>query len=82
MVTGRVILRGPVLESEAAHVLRLARAVPGVIEVVDRLERHETADVLALQGAPRRRHTKGTWPPAAQAGATGVGAMMIAYGCS
>jgi uncharacterized membrane protein len=80
VVTGRVILRGAILESEAPHLLRLARSVPGVIEVVDRLERHETADVLALQGAPRRRHTKGTWPPAAQAGATGVGALMVMYG--
>lgn len=80
VVTGRVILRGPVLDSEANHLLRLARAVPGVLEVVDRLERHETADVLALQGPPRRRHTKGTWPPAAQAGATGAGALMMMYG--
>lgn len=80
VVTGRVILRGPILESEAPHLLRLARSVAGVIEVVDRLERHDRPDVPALQGPPRRRHTKGTWPPAAQAGATGAGALMLMYG--
>jgi uncharacterized membrane protein len=78
---GHVILRGPVLEHEAPALLRMARIVPGVIDVIDRLERHATAEsVPALQGKGRRRRTKGTWPPAAQAGATGAGALMAAYG--
>jgi uncharacterized membrane protein len=80
VVSGRVILRGPVLEHEAAEVVKHARAVPGVREVLDRLERHAVAgNIPSLQGG-RRRKAKGTWPPAAQAGATSAGALLMAYG--
>jgi uncharacterized membrane protein len=49
--------------------------------VLDRLERHASAgNIPALQGQGRRRKAKGTWPPAAQAGATSAGALLMAYG--
>jgi uncharacterized membrane protein len=80
VVSGRVVVRGPVLAHEAAEVLKVARAVPGVREVVDGLERHASADIPALQGQGRRRKARGTWPPAAQAGATSLGALLFAYG--
>lgn len=48
---GEVTLEGPVLRSEVRRLLRAARAVPGVREVVDRLEQHESAgNVPGLQG--------------------------------
>jgi len=80
VVAGRVILRGAVLAHEAQDVIRHARAVAGVREVVDKLERHAAADVPSLQGQGRRRKAKGTWPPAMQAGATSLGALLFAYG--
>src|SRR5690606_33778 len=55
---GRVILRGPVFTLEANDLLRSVRKVPGVREVVDRLERHDTAgSISALQGEGRVRRT-------------------------
>ena len=81
VIAGRVILRGPILAHEASDVVKLARAVPGVREIVDKLERHTSPDQIpALQGQGRRRAARGTWPPAAQAGATSVGALLLAYG--
>jgi uncharacterized membrane protein len=81
VVAGRAILRGPILADEADEVVRAARSVAGVRDVVDRLERRVTAQgVPGLQGQGRRRRAKGTWPPAAQAGATSVGALLFAYG--
>jgi hypothetical protein len=48
---GVVTLAGPIFESEAAQLLAGVRAIPGVREVDDSLERHQTADhVPALQG--------------------------------
>ncbi len=53
---GRVTLSGPILASEADHLLSHARSVRGVHEVIDRLERHESADrVPGLQGGSGRR---------------------------
>ncbi|HSD90676.1 MAG TPA: SRPBCC family protein [Kofleriaceae bacterium] len=82
VVRGRLILLGPILEGEAAQVLRCAKSTPGVLEVVDRMERHATAaNIPSLQGpGRRRRQAKGTWPPAMQASATGAGALLMAYG--
>lgn len=81
VVAGRVVMRGHVIANEADDVIKEARDVPGVREVVDRLERHASPEgIPSLQGPPRRRRARGTWPPAAQAGATSVGAVMLAYG--
>jgi uncharacterized membrane protein len=78
---GVVELRGPVLADEATDVLRHARLVPGVGDIVDSLERHEVADgVPSLQG-PRNRPRHGLartrWPPALR---WGLGAAGIALG--
>jgi uncharacterized membrane protein len=76
---GRATLRGAVLAKEAERVLRTVRHIAGIREVVDRMERHETADTIpALKraGRPPRR----AWTPTAQAAATGIGAAMFLYG--
>jgi hypothetical protein len=53
---GHVVVRGPILSSEADRVLRAARSVRGVSDVEDRLERHCAAEgVPALQGEGRPR---------------------------
>ncbi|HEY5920858.1 MAG TPA: SRPBCC family protein [Kofleriaceae bacterium] len=76
---GRVILRGAVLLHEADFVLRAARRVAGVREVVDRMERHDTPGAIqSLQGegrAPRRK-----WSPTAQVAASGAGTLLALYG--
>jgi uncharacterized membrane protein len=77
---GRVILRGPVFTYEADHVVRSVRRVPGVREVVDRMERHETAgSISSLQGVGRRRQRR-VWSPTAQVAATGFGTALLLYG--
>jgi hypothetical protein len=81
----RVTLSGPVLAREAEEVLSRVRSVRGVQDVVDQLERHETADgVPALQGGVSRRGDEfellqENWTPAARllVGATG-GALALA----
>ena len=50
-VGGAVTLRGPVLANEADGIVREVRRVAGVDAIYDRLERHTTADIPALQGA-------------------------------
>ncbi len=80
---GRAILRGPILEREAASALACARRVSGVREVIDRLERHMHAGRIAeLQGEGHvlAKKKSEAWPPLLQAGATGAGALMLLYG--
>src|SRR6185369_1563146 len=80
VLDGRVILRGPVFTYEADHVVRAVRRVPGVREVVDRMERHETAgSISSLQGKGRLRQRR-VWSPTAQVAATGFGAALFLYG--
>jgi uncharacterized membrane protein len=74
-----VTLRGPVLASEADDVLRCVREVPGVRDVVDQLERHETADLPALQ-AELKRHRGEMWPPSVQGAAVIGGSMLVGWG--
>jgi uncharacterized membrane protein len=76
---GRVVLRGPVFAHEADGVVRAVRRVPGVHDVVDRMERHVRDDgIPALQGVARTPGKR--WPPAAQLAATGAGALIFLYG--
>jgi uncharacterized membrane protein len=52
---GKIILKGPVLQDEVDHLLSVVRAVPGVEDVVNRLEVHEDAGKLSsLQGGVPR----------------------------
>jgi uncharacterized membrane protein len=62
---GVVELTGPVLRDDVQDVLRVAWTTVGVRDVVDRLERHATADgVPGLSGASRRTRVKpGYWAP-------------------
>lgn len=48
---GAVTLRGPVLADEADRIVREVRSVSGVNAIYDRLDRHTTPDIPALQGA-------------------------------
>ena len=78
---GRAVLRGPLFEHEAGELLRTIGKIPGIHEVVDRLERHASADVPALQGGPRAiRRRRRVWPPAARVGAIGGGLALGTYG--
>lgn len=81
VIDGRVFLHGPILEHEAAPLVAIVRRVPGVQDIVDRLERHMHAGrVAALQGQGRERRTRETWSPVYQVGASAAGAMMVLYG--
>ena len=76
---GNVILSGPVFAHEADFVAGAVGRVPGVTEVVDRMERHVSAgSIPSLQGEGRKR--RNAWSPTAQAAATGAGALMFLYG--
>lgn len=80
---GRVIVRGPIFAHEAEHALRAIRRVPGVRELVDRMERHQTAGTISsLQGPGhvRRAARRRTWSPTAQIAATGAGGALVLYG--
>ncbi|MBX3188141.1 MAG: SRPBCC domain-containing protein [Labilithrix sp.] len=78
---GVVELAGPILTRDVDAVLRASRTTPGVRDVVDRLERHETpGNVPGLQGLPRPRREKRTWPPATRLLVGGAGAATILTG--
>jgi uncharacterized membrane protein len=78
---GRAIVRGAIFQREADDALRCIGKIPGISEVVDRLERHATADVPSLQGEGKRvRRGRRVWPPALQVGTLGGGLALIGYG--
>jgi uncharacterized membrane protein len=77
-------LRGAIFAHEASRAVAVTRATPGVRVVIDRLEKHLTAGrIPQLQGQPRaalHSTARESWSPAAQVGATGAGALLLAYG--
>lgn len=77
---GEVTLRGPALMREANAIIRCVKAVSGVREVDDQLERHATADISALQGHIAPPGRSGMWPPAGQLGAIAGGVVMATWG--
>lgn len=78
---GRAVLRGAILEREATEAIRGIGKIPGIREVIDRLETHASADVPALQGAGKQlRRLRRVWSPAQQVGAIGGGALLATYG--
>lgn len=85
---GVVTLSGPVLADEITRLRSAARQVPGVQEVVDRLQVHRTADgVPALQGGhprtgPRFELMQQRWSPSARAMLGGIGALATMTGAS
>jgi uncharacterized membrane protein len=76
---GIVTLRGAVLGTEVSRALRSLRRVPGVRDVVDRLDRHATPDVPELQGDGARVPTE-QWAPLARVSAAAGGAATALYG--
>lgn len=58
---GCITLRGPILEAEMAPLLQALSRVPGVHEVDNQLEPHETADVPDLQGGVPRGGEPAEW---------------------
>lgn len=77
---GVVCLSGPILEAEADRaVLEVARS-PGVRDVIDKLERHATAErIPALQGGVRPRRSE-LWTPAARGAALVGGGGLALWG--
>ena len=76
---GTVELRGPILEHELDDALARTRAVRGVREVIDQLERHATADIPSLQGGSSP-HPPVAWPPATQGVAVLAGLALVGSG--
>lgn len=80
---GSVILSGPVLNHEHAHLMRAVRSVPGVLEVEDQLETHATANgIPSLQGGvtpPEERFElmQENWSPAARVLVGVAGTMLV-----
>lgn len=82
---GTITITGPILASEVDRVLRGVSRVRGVVDIIERLEVHETSgDVPALQGAgsTARSRREANWSPAARTliGATGTG--LLAWGAT
>lgn len=76
---GEATVRGVALMKEANKILEAVKAIGGVREVHDELERHANADVPALQRElPQQR--EGMWPPSLQLGAITTGAVMATWG--
>ncbi len=83
---GQVLLQGPILSDEVERLIRAVRRVPGVVEVIDELERHDTpGDVPSLQGGARRtgdrvelRQTD--WMPAMRLVAAAAGGGLVLFG--
>lgn len=82
---GTIVLSGPVLASEADTLIQRVRGVPGVREVVSRLERHDEAtNISSLQGGvPRESRSElmqQNWTPALRVGAGALGGSLLYYG--
>ncbi len=83
---GRVTLSGPILADELGGLLRMVKMVPGVMELSDQLEVHESGEhIAALQGEGRPRQPRASLlqrnlPPGWRAAATVGGGMLSCYG--
>lgn len=83
---GSVTLSGPILTREVDGLLRAVRAVRGVRQVDDLLERHDTAEnIPSLQGGIPRpgvpfHLAQENWAPAVRMTVGAVGASLLGYG--
>jgi uncharacterized membrane protein len=82
---GKTVLKGPILQDEAGHLLSVVKSVPGVEDVANRLEIHEDAGKLSsLQGGvprtSRSEFTQQNWAPALRMAAGSLGGALILYG--
>ena len=77
----------PVLEDEYDAICHAIAGIPGVAQIFNRLERHQSADeVPALQGStdrkPGPRFAQSNWSPTARMAAGVMGAAALLYGLS
>jgi hypothetical protein len=78
---GRLVLSGPILESEAPFLLAAMHLVPGVIAVDDHLVSHASpGSVPALQDGGYRPAANDLWTPAARAAAIVGGGVLAVSG--
>jgi uncharacterized membrane protein len=83
---GRVTLSGPILAEDVGPLLARAAAVPGVHEVENRLDVHESPEgVSSLQGRSRRPGAKRPWvreqwSPVARVAAAAIATGLVAEG--
>ena len=85
---GTVTVSGPVLEDEFDGICNAIARIPGVAQIFNRLERHRTPDVPALQGpqerkpGPRFALMQSNWSPTARTAAALMGTAAMVYGAS
>lgn len=83
---GRVTVSGPILADEVARLMSCVWSVPGVRDVENRLEMHQTAgNVSDLQGDSRRTGAswevfQDNWSPAMRLAVGTAGAALVGYG--
>lgn len=84
---GAVTVSGPVLEDEYDAICHAIARIPGVAQIFNRLERHQSADeVPALQGStdrkpgPRFALMQSNWSPSARLAAGVMGTAALLYG--
>jgi uncharacterized membrane protein len=85
--SGVVRLRGPILRDEAPRVVKAVWAIPGVRDVVDELQPHETADIPALQGTGEPKGVQpeiwqSSWSPTLRLIAGATGTALTGYGAA
>jgi len=82
VVDGHVTFAGPILADEADHLVAEVASIRGVKEVLDALDRHQTADgVPALQGEGKPlRARRALWTPITQLAAVAVGSALVTWG--
>ena len=79
--SGTVTLRGPVFTEEEQELVACVWRVPGVNDVVNQLEAHETDDIPALQGGRVLPGAfQGQWSPATRLVGGVAGATLLLYG--
>jgi len=80
---GRVTVSGPILAAEAPRLLLTIRGIPGVREIDDELQLHESAgNISALQGGVERKGHRfellqDNWSPTARLLLTGAAGMAL-----
>jgi hypothetical protein len=82
---GKVSLAGHIPQEEVSQLLACARSVPGVHQVENRLEVHDTPDVSGLQGGhsrlgERRELLQNRWSPGTCLGVGVLGTTLLGYG--
>jgi uncharacterized membrane protein len=80
---GIVTLRGPILTHEVDDFLTAMKSIPGVVDIIDQLDPHETSeDISAFQGGVPRtgepaEWRQEIWSPAARLAAGTIGAALM-----